>query len=166
MTSETRVPLVIAAGALVTTGLFVTEAGPPLQSAAAITFLLVGPGLAWVRLARLGDRMTEWTVAVVASLGIAVAVATALLTTGLWTPGRALGVIVGVTIIGSVADAGSVTIRPWAPICGGVARTHPGKRRRAPGRHRTALFYVAIAAVILVLVSLVALLLPAIAKPS
>jgi len=104
MTFDARVPLAIGVGALATTGLFIMEAGPPLQGTVAITFLLVGPGLAWVRVLRLGDRAAEWTLAVVASLGIDVAVATTLLTTGLWTPARALATVVMVTIAGSMLE--------------------------------------------------------------
>ncbi len=104
MISDTRVPLAIGIGALATTGLFAFEVGPPLQTVVSLTFLLVGPGLAWVRCLRLGDRATEWTIAVVASLGIDVAVATTLLTTGLWTPTAALGTLVAITIAGGMLD--------------------------------------------------------------
>jgi len=132
MTSDARFPVAIGVGALATTWLFTMEAGPPLQGPVAITFLLVGPGLAWVRVLRLGDRAAEWTLAVVASLGIDVAVATTLLTTGLWTPARALGTVVMVTIAGSMVEV--CTAQRWQSVddsrCVDDLAADPGAPRR------------------------------------
>ncbi len=102
------IPLAIAASGMITALLFAANAAGPLRIAVTIGFLVCGPGLAWVRLLRLLDRMTEWTLAVVASISIDVAVATALLTTGLWTPGRAIGAIVVLAIGGSMVEVGSM----------------------------------------------------------
>lgn len=152
MTADARVPLGIGIAALATTGLFATEAGPPFQGTVAIAFLLVGPGLAWVRLLRLGDRAAEWTIAVVASIAIDGAVATALLTTGLWTPARALGTIVVVTIAGSMLDVWP-GLR-WRPTGHGELSAGGAGRHRGtgPGRFDVELKHVAGSAVIVLVV--------------
>jgi hypothetical protein len=95
---DAALSLAIAVGALLTGFLFVIEADSWLWAVVTTLFLLVGPGLAVTRMLRLGDTMTEVTIAIATSLGLEVVIATALLTTGFWSPGTALAIVVVITL--------------------------------------------------------------------
>ena len=100
MSRDLTVSIAIGAVALLTGLLFAIEADGSLRAVVAVLFLLLGPGLAFVRLLRFNDPLTEITLAVAASLGIETVVATALLATGLWSPGTALAIVVLFTLAG------------------------------------------------------------------
>lgn len=94
MNRDDAVASVIALAAFLTGLLFIVDAGGAPRAVVATLFLLIGPGLAFARLLRLGDSWTELTVAVAASLGLEAVIATALLVTGLWSPGRMLAIVI------------------------------------------------------------------------
>jgi hypothetical protein len=95
---EDVISLTIAVGALLTGFLFVIDAESWMRAVESVLFLLVGPGLAVTRMLRLGEAMTEVTIAIATSLGIETAVATALLVTGFWSPGTALAIVIVITL--------------------------------------------------------------------
>jgi hypothetical protein len=100
MNRDRGISLAIGAVALLAGLLFANEADNGLRTAVAVVFLLLGPGLAFVRLLRLNDPVTELTLSVAASLGIETVVATALLVTGLWSAGTALAMLILFTLAG------------------------------------------------------------------
>jgi hypothetical protein len=96
---DDRIIMAIAASALLTAILFAVDTDSGVRAFVVIAFLLIGPGLAIVRLLQIRDSMTEAILAVAASLGLETVVATALLATGYWAPGVALGIVVVVTLV-------------------------------------------------------------------
>lgn len=90
---------VIAVGALLTGFLFVIAADSWLRALLTTLFLLVGPGLAIVRMLRIADGITEMTLAVATSLGLETVLSTALLVMGWWSPGRALAIVIAITLL-------------------------------------------------------------------
>ncbi len=98
MMRDVSVSLVIAGGGLLTAFLYALDLDSPARAVVSLAFLLLGPGLAIVRLLRFRQPLTLFTLAVAASLGLETVVATTLLATGTWTPGRALAIVVSITV--------------------------------------------------------------------
>ena len=95
--------------------LVVADAGPPLRPVVVLGFLLTGPGLAVVRLARIGSPLVQWTLAVAVSLALDVVVSTGLLFARWWAATSALAVLVVVTELAALADLGRPLLRrSWA----------------------------------------------------
>jgi hypothetical protein len=65
-------------------------------------FLLVCPGMAYVRLLDIEDKMIEWTLAIALSLGIDTFVSLALLYSGNWSTNRVMVILVAFTFGGIV----------------------------------------------------------------
>ena len=72
-----------------------------LRPLIAIWFLFVCPGMAFVRLLRLGSTIAEWTIAVALSFAIDGIVAGVLLYMGRWSPALILVIIVGLSAVGA-----------------------------------------------------------------
>jgi hypothetical protein len=96
---DTATSIMIAAAALLTGVLYAAGATGPTRAAVVTLFLLVGPGLAWVRFLRLSDPTIAIALAVATSLGLAAAVSTALLVADRWSSGRALAIIIAFTLV-------------------------------------------------------------------
>lgn len=122
MTRGSIVLVAIAAAGLLTALLFAVGASGAPRVIVAILFLLIGPGLACVRVLRLDDPLLEVTLAVTLSLGLETIVATVLLAMGSWSPGRALAMVVAMTL---VAVAAGLTRARGQPS--------PGRDERAVG---------------------------------
>jgi hypothetical protein len=114
----------IAGSALLTALLYAADIGGGVRAAVVVVFLLLGPGLAFVRLLRFHDPMTVGAMAIGASVGLNVVVGTVLLAVGLWTPGRMIAVLVIFTLV-CVAVQQSTTRDPEP------ARRGPSARQRA-----------------------------------
>jgi hypothetical protein len=65
-------------------------------------FLLLCPGMAFVQLLRLGDRVAELSLALALSLALNMLLAGAMLYSGMWSPQASLLIIICVTTIGVV----------------------------------------------------------------
>ncbi len=93
--------LIILSGAL---ALYVTqrEIDSPLRPVITLWFLLVCPGMAFVRLLRLGDRFAEWSLSIALSLALAAIVAMQMVYTGLWSPQWGLAALVVVSLVGAI----------------------------------------------------------------
>ncbi len=81
------------------------DLGPPLAPILALWFLLVCPGVSYVRLLRLGEPLTEFLLTVAFSVSIGALASLALLAGQVWTPGRTLLVVVGIAVVGAGIDA-------------------------------------------------------------
>lgn len=95
--------IVLAAGA--TAVLTFTGALPGVRAFVVLPFLLLCPGMAWVRLLRLESALQELTLAVALSLVLATAVAGAMLYMGAWSPRGSLAVLLAITMLALVLDA-------------------------------------------------------------
>lgn len=94
-------PLVIVASAIGAGLAMAGDTGPPVRPVIAFWFLLICPGMAVVRLLRVGERAAEVTLAVALSIAIDTLVAEALVLTGLWSPERALFVLIVFCLAGA-----------------------------------------------------------------
>ena len=72
----------------------------PIRSVVALWFLFVCPGMAFVRLLRIGDALTELTLAVALSLALDALVAGTMLYAGAWSPRWGLGLLIGMSVVG------------------------------------------------------------------
>jgi hypothetical protein len=91
--------------------------GPPLQPLIAFWFLLVCPGMAFVPLLRLPGGLTALTLALALSIALDTLVAETMVLTRTWSPAGALGVLIGISMVGAV--------------CQLIAARRAGRRRRA-----------------------------------
>lgn len=97
-------PLLITALAAASTCFVLLDLRHPTRAAVVLAFAVVCPGMALVRLLRLGDTLTELFLAVVVSLALAALVASIYLYLGRWDPRLVLLVIVAVALVAVLAD--------------------------------------------------------------
>jgi hypothetical protein len=97
----------VLAGALALAGMH-----SPLRVAVVLWFVLVCPGMAFVRLLDLEDAAAELALAVALSIALATAVGGVALYGGLWAPGASLAVLVAITIAAALAPVART--RPWS----------------------------------------------------
>jgi uncharacterized membrane protein len=78
--------------------------GSPLRPIVVLAFLLMCPGLAVVRLLRLGDALAELTIGLAASLAIVGGVCGVVLYAGWWNIRLIFAVVVAITVVAAVLD--------------------------------------------------------------
>jgi hypothetical protein len=91
----------ICTGLVVFTGIL-----PSIRPVLVFVFLLVCPGLVFVRMLRLDDLIMLATLSIALSLAIDAAVATLLLSTAAWSFSRGLVIIFAITLTGLMLGAG------------------------------------------------------------
>ena len=99
--------------------------GPPIAPAVALWFVLVCPGLPYVRLLGLREPLNEFLLTIALSLSIEAVVSLLLVWSSAWSSGRMLQVIIGITMLGAMLDADrTVSGRATAvrPVVTGEAR--------------------------------------------
>ena len=161
MTQANRVVLpacAAAVGAIVTV-LDVLDVHSPLRAIAAVLFVVLGPGAAWIGMVRLPDTVTEIAAAIGLSLTAAVTITSVQIYTGTWSPPRTLVYLVALTFLGALLQLAPPDVlgvrdlvsprsarraarrRGLAPRAADrrrrAARRRPGRRGRALGRRRT-----------------------------
>jgi hypothetical protein len=124
--------MAIGAAALATGLLFVADVQGHVRAIVAIAFLLVGPGLALVRLLRFGEPLTELTLAVAVSLGLETIIATALLANDRWSPGTALTIVIVITMAGIILDIAQIRGQESSPQPGSSERQSDVQGLAAP----------------------------------
>jgi hypothetical protein len=97
-------PFLITGLAAASTCFVLLDLPNPPRAAVVLAFVVVCPGMALVRLLRLGDALTELFLAVVVSLALAALVASIYLYLGMWRPRLSLLVIVAVALAAVLAD--------------------------------------------------------------
>ena len=90
-------PKIIAISAIGAGAVVLTDSLPTLRYTFTLWFLLVCPGMAYVRLLHIRDRVTEWTLAIGLSLAIDATVSIVMLYAGKWSPNFALAALIAVT---------------------------------------------------------------------
>jgi len=93
-------PAVIVLSAVLAALMMLIPEPSPLRAAAAFWFLLVCPGMAFVRLLRLHDTLVEVSLAIALSIAIDIIVSETLVVSNSWSPGWALAIIVLVSLVG------------------------------------------------------------------
>jgi uncharacterized membrane protein len=109
-------PTLILISALAVGLLTMTSIASPLRPMLALWFLLVCPGMAFVRLLHLRDSLAEWTLAVALSFALDALVVEIMLYSGLWSPKWGLAVLIGLSMAGAILQ-----IRDMKPQ--GMSRT-------------------------------------------
>jgi hypothetical protein len=79
--------------------------GSPLRPLLLLSFLLVGPGLALVRLLRIGDFVMELTLALALGIVLATLVSGTMAYSGHWLPMLALAVLMCITLAANSVEA-------------------------------------------------------------
>jgi hypothetical protein len=93
-------PMIITLSLLAAIAAIVTNAPQAVRAPAVLWFLVVCPGMAFVRLLQVRDAWAEWTLAIALSLAIDALVAIFILYVGLWSPTWILVVIATLTLAG------------------------------------------------------------------
>jgi len=81
------------------------DLGPPIAPFIAGWFVLICPGMPYVRLLNLGDPLNELLLAVALSLSLESVVSLVLLWGSSWTPDRMLQIAIAITVLGVLLDA-------------------------------------------------------------
>ncbi len=74
----------------------------PVRALLIVTFALVCPGFAWVRLLGLEDRLAEWTLGVAASIAIGTLVASLQAYAGAWSPAGTI-ILLALVVLAAIA---------------------------------------------------------------
>ncbi|HEX5504968.1 MAG TPA: hypothetical protein VFW96_20290 [Thermomicrobiales bacterium] len=110
-TRDTWWPVVIVVSAVAAGAAFVAGVGAPVQPAAAFWFLLVCPGMAWIRLVWVASPLVELALALALSLALDTLVAEALVLAGRWSAAWALGVLIALSLVGAALQVARVSAR-------------------------------------------------------
>ena len=114
-------PVLIVTSALLTELMYSSGFLSPIRTLVATWFVLVCPGMAYVRLLNLNTKYIEWTLAAALSVTLTTIVGMALVYSGQWTMDRVVGGIIGVTLVGAVLD-----VLTWNRRTRSAAKTDDG----------------------------------------
>jgi hypothetical protein len=95
--------IVLSAGSIAL--VFFAGVAAPARPFVALWFLLLCPGMALVRLLRVGGVAAELTLAVALSLALDTLVAGVMIYTGTWAPGWGLMVLIAISVFGAALQA-------------------------------------------------------------
>ena len=100
--SARRVPWRTVVAAFALAAVLAALAGAPasLRAPIVLLFLLLGPGMAYIPLLRLGDPVAELTLGLAVSVALDVAVGSSMLYAGVWSPRDSLFVLAGIALVG------------------------------------------------------------------
>lgn len=101
-------PTTLALWAALAAVVVFVEVDSPLRPALVLSFLLLCPGLALVRLLRITDRVTEMTLAIAVSLALNALVPGLMLYLGAWSPRVGLLILITITAVATAYE----TARP------------------------------------------------------
>jgi len=94
-------PAVILCSAVISGLFFFLELASPFRLIATLWFLLVCPGMAFVRLLQLDESYYEWTLGIALSISLDAIVACILLYGGLWSIELAISIVVLLSLLGA-----------------------------------------------------------------
>jgi hypothetical protein len=95
-------PTVIVASAAAVAAASIMQVGPPMRPMAAFWVLLVCPGMAFVPLLPIRDRLVQFGFAVALSIGLDGLVSETLLYSRAWSYQGQLAVLIGICLIGTM----------------------------------------------------------------
>jgi hypothetical protein len=102
-------PVASSVWALVVAAVALAQVDSPLRPALLLSFLLVGPGLALVRLLHLGDLLAELTLACALGVVLTTFVSAGLAYSGYWVPGVGLALLICMTLAANSVEALRIT---------------------------------------------------------
>jgi hypothetical protein len=94
-------PGVILVSAVATSLFYFREIASPFRSITTLWFLLVCPGMAFVRLLRLETPYYEWTLAIIMSISIDAVIAGLLVYIQFWSIGLGLSILIALSLLGA-----------------------------------------------------------------
>lgn len=95
-------PIVIIASAVGAGLALLSNVGLPIRAGVTFMFLLICPGMAFVRLLHFEERVTEWVLAIALSLALNTFVAEAMVYAKIWSPEGGFFVLIGLSVIGAL----------------------------------------------------------------
>ena len=95
-------PIIISVSALVL--VIVTITGAPFRPAVAFWFLLICPGMAFVRLLHIEDWVTEFTLAIALSIAINTLVSETMVLAHRWSPEIGLFALICISMLGATCQ--------------------------------------------------------------
>ena len=93
-------PIILLFSTFFASVLVSSDVSSPIRSVLVFWFLLVCPGMAYVRMLDIKDTLTEWILAVSLSLGTATAVSLVVLYSGNWNASLVMAILVVLTFGG------------------------------------------------------------------
>ena len=109
-------PVIIIASAIAVILFTITDLTTPVRAVIGFWFVLVCPGMAFVRFLRIEDPLNEFMLAVAVSIGLGATLATAMAVTQNWSPDWGVAILAYVSIVGAVLQltTAGVLSRPGA----------------------------------------------------
>jgi uncharacterized membrane protein len=89
----------------------VSDIGSPVRPLVAFWFLLICPGMAFVPLLRVKERLTEVTVAIALSIALDTIVSETMVLTKRWAPEWALFLLICMAVVGAVLQIATLPTR-------------------------------------------------------
>lgn len=115
-------PAVVVASAAAVAAASILQVGPPLRPIAAFWFLLVCPGMAFVPLLPIRDRLVQFGFAVALSIGLDGLVSETMLYSRAWSYQGQLAVLIGICLIGTMIQIRRVLRRTTTASAGELSR--------------------------------------------
>lgn len=97
-------PILILSSALAAVAVSLLDAPPLVRAPLVGWFLLVCPGMAFVRLLRIQNGLALWTLAIALSFALSILVPTLMLYANLWSPNGTLVILAAASIAGALLD--------------------------------------------------------------
>ncbi len=97
-------PALIFSSALAAVAVSLLDAPPLVRAPLVGWFLLVCPGMAFVRLLRIQNGLALWTLAIALSFALSILVPTLMLYANLWSPNGTLVILAAASIAGALLD--------------------------------------------------------------
>ncbi len=105
-------PIIIIASAIGAGLAMVGNIESPIRPVIAFWLLLICPGMAFVRLLHIEERLTELTLAIALSIAIDTIVAEAMLYAGVWSSELGLVVLICLSIVGVALQIRDTRLKP------------------------------------------------------
>ena len=80
----------------------VIDIGPPLRPILIFWFLLICPGMAFVRLLQIQNPLSELTIAIAFSLALDTIIAEIMIYSGIWSPKLGLAALICISVVGAL----------------------------------------------------------------
>jgi hypothetical protein len=103
--------ILVAAEAVIAV-LVYSDVRSPVRVVAVLLFLLICPGMAWVRLLRLYEPVTEVMLSIALSVAIDAALPGALVYAAAWSTGAALAAVLALTLAGGAVEIVRLVRKP------------------------------------------------------
>ncbi len=97
-------PVLIVSSALAAVAVSLLNAPPIVRAPLVAWFLLVCPGMAFVRLLRIQNGLALWTLAIALSFALSILVPTLMLYTNYWSPNGTLVILAAASMVGVLLD--------------------------------------------------------------